>query len=739
MPAAAGQSLPATTPEVPKIKPALQGKHPRLFVNAAGMQAAVERFRNNPVWSEIYFPAEGPEWKAQLRPLAKVWTGFPCEVFAKLAVGYVVTGEQRYLDRFRLWLPELQVFEPFTFAKIGVREDLLAGAMLTALAISYDVLEGRADVELVSAIRETLIKQARQTYKDLRAIPRYPYEQNHFSIPVGGLVLASLVLAGEEPETDEWAAWAIPAMRKCVETLGQDGWYFEGVTYWSFTIQFTITAVLAIEHATGENLFESPFLKNSGNYLAHMFLPNPDFVFDFADWGPRMNQIGYDKPWHTLTNPQSHAPMTRWLPFVLNQANPHPVLAKLIAEWNGTGTGLEGCLGPLLQIPPNGAVAAPDSDVPPYHYFSDMDVVHWRESWDNPEATAIAFKCGPPGGHSMASLLEGMPDWRYSLGHAHPDAGTFIIFSKGAFLTNNPGYVLKKTEWHNTILIDGIGQEKEGTGFSTFVGVPYEKLNQIRMHNVWLGPSVMAATGDFAAAYQKSLGVESLVRDIILVDGRFLVVLDRMQSSEPREYSWRLHGDKEAEKLADGRFVMTNGHGRLVMQNLLPVAAEKVAPTIVETELQKPQTNPRPQQRGFHLELLSEKTAQHRFAVAMNIQSSDDDASAFAAQREGEGKFLLTDGRSTCTIWIHPSEELDGEFAYILTDGKGNVLSVGLSGKSLESADFALSLQAAGQVTLAAGDTGIPGLIPTSSDNSHAATIRLGENRDTVQIPGRIP
>ena len=48
-----------------------------------------------------------------------------------------------------------------------------------------------------------------------------------------------------------------------------------------------------------------------------------------------------------------------------------------------------------------------------WHYFSDHEVVYWRSSWDD-DATAFAFKAGPPEGHAAAAKLKLFPDWRLS-------------------------------------------------------------------------------------------------------------------------------------------------------------------------------------------------------------------------------------------------------------------------------------------------------------------------------------
>ncbi|RRJ95614.1 DUF4962 domain-containing protein [Opitutaceae bacterium TAV4] len=687
------------------VKPELHGKHPRLFVSETGLQSAINRCRTDEPWRKHYFRPDGIELKTIPRPIKLSDRDLPCAVLAKLALSYALHDDPAYAERFQEWLPLLRDAAPAKIRGIGGdAADLFCGQMLTSLAISYDLLKSRVPPDAEKILYTSLVTQARQTYADLIALRRYPYEQNHFTIPVCGLLLASLALLDEEPEASAWAVWASNALRRCLEVLSPDGWFFESMDYWGYTMQFPVPAAYALWHTTGENLLEAPTLKNSPLYLAHNYLPVRNFVFDFADWGPRVHpdgrtaQNGYDHPWHT--NPTK---IPIFIPALLNRVSPDPLLDAFLEGRRSTDTRLDGIISSLLQLPvthtnkqpsasPNPPASPASPALPtPYHYFNDMEVIHWRENWHDTRATAIAYKSGPPGGHAMTSLLRQYPDWKPSLGHAHPDAGSFILFSKGVFLANDTGYAVKETAWHNSILVNGTGQMKGGTAWQTFKNIPYKKLNRIRMENVWLGRRIIAGTADFAAAYDDSLGLTEMRRDLVMVGGRYLVISDAMGASSPNEYEWRLHSDQAAVEDGPERFVMTNGTGRLAIRNLHPVASKNVAPTIVETELYELATRSRPQQRGHHLALKSPRTARATFLVAMNIQSSDENAQKFHAQEIFPGKTELTDEAGSCTVWTGNSAELRGSFAYVLRDAQGTVISAGLHGSELNASGISIT------------------------------------------------
>ena len=138
----------------------------------------------------------------------------------------------------------------------------------------------------------------------------------------------------------------------------------------------------------------------------------------------------------------------------------------------------------------------------PWHHFTDHDVVFWRSDWST-NATAFAFKCGPSEGHHSLSLLQEFPDWRLSSGHAHPDANSFIIFANGKYLTGDTGYAgVPMTEHHNTLLIGGRGQAKEGAGHDAFAGVSYDRLNRIHITEVDIKPNQVLIRGDATSAYK---------------------------------------------------------------------------------------------------------------------------------------------------------------------------------------------------------------------------------------------
>ena len=693
-----------------------EGVHPRLFFTEADMVNTAAEYAKDPKPFAVVVPSLGSADMTKVYPpMSEGETSVTTtRSMARVILAYALTKNPKYMERMREWIPMLTNYVPLVFAKTdhgrvgmsGTNVELCTGGVLLHLAVAYDAIKGRCDPEFEQALRHALVLQSRTAYQNMTSFSKFSFDQNHYTIPMAGLAIASMALVDEEPEAKNWAVFSTNFLRRGLSVLSPDAWFFEGPSYWDFTMHFLVSAAAALKESTGEDLFAKPPLSSVPDYLSHIVLPNPEFVFDFCDWGPRVQrdgvsaQRGWDAPWHTL---KTH----------------FDILTPSIIQWYHPTLQMESFLnrvGPTISDPNKGnllymkglisfkepfpGMKDKPSD-PPYHYFPDMDVIHWRSSWDNPDATALAFKAGPPGGHRLNTLLPLYPDWKPGLGHAHPDAGTFTLFSKGVFLANgDDGYGRKDGFNHNTVLVDGKGQGEGGTSFACFANYPYAQLDRIRLENVWMDPSVVAGTAVFDSGFDPVLQMSKMHRDLILIAGRYLVIRDRMASELPHQYEWLLHGDQKASNPAPARFVMDNGPARLIVQNLLPVASFKIEPTILDTEVYD-KTRTRPLQHGFHIALDSPPgQKEFEFLTAMLIQSSNESPLAFTASVEGDGRITLSDGKTQCTVWMEGCKALQGSFAYLLRDGSGKKLSEGLRGKSIDTDLLKLDLQSPGETVI---------------------------------------
>ncbi|MDQ3750360.1 MAG: heparinase II/III-family protein, partial [Acidobacteriota bacterium] len=209
-----------------------------------------------------------------------------------------------------------------------------------------------------------------------------------------------------------------------------------------------------------------------------------------------------------------------------------------------------------------------------WHYFPDHGVAYWRSSWKD-DATAFAFKCGAPEGHAANESLKLFPDWRLSSGHAHPDAGSFIIWANGKYLTGDSGYAgIPLTKHHNTLVFDGQGQAREGKGHDAFAGVPYERLNKIRIFEAKFGSEKVSISADVAPAYEPEVGVKKFIRKFEFTAPNRFTVIDEVETVEPKIITSYLHADNSIEKSSNNSFLFESPKTNLLVKMLMPLPVE---------------------------------------------------------------------------------------------------------------------------------------------------------------------
>jgi hypothetical protein len=217
-----------------------------------------------------------------------------------------------------------------------------------------------------------------------------------------------------------------------------------------------------------------------------------------------------------------------------------------------------------------------------WHHFTDHDVVFWRSDW-GAQATAIAFKCGPPEGHSATDLIAKMPDWHTEQGHVHPDVNSFILWAHGQYLTGDSGYAgVPMTIEHNTLLVDGRGQGNEGKGHDAWAGFPYEEMNKARITRAELTSHGFEMEGEGAGVYAPSLGLKRFLRRITMNESGKIEVNDIVESASPHFFTEVLHSDAKIDPIAEQKYRTNINDVALHIHLLSPVAAaSKVEQNVV--------------------------------------------------------------------------------------------------------------------------------------------------------------
>jgi hypothetical protein len=114
--------------------------------------------------------------------------------------------------------------------------------------------------------------------------------------------------------------------------------------------------------------------------------------------------------------------------------------------------------------------------------------------------------------------------WTSDKSHNNRDLGSFVLVYRGERFVADPGYGHVDAANHSTIVIDG-GDQVRGKG-GKYLG--------------WLdgGADVKYLVSDLSGVYSQKL--DRFERQLVLVGGTILVIVDDLAAAEPHEYEWRL-------------------------------------------------------------------------------------------------------------------------------------------------------------------------------------------------------
>lgn len=661
------------SPDPVALAPACVGRWPRLLTDAATLTKLRERLRADPALANRFSPATA-------RPFNVLATGSR-ELAPQLAqletaaLFYRLTGEPHYRKQVEQGWPLVRnlIEHPIHLNTPPNANDLDAGWSMRWIALTYDWLRQTdwPDAGLAE-LRTAIQVQAGGIYREFRAGRVFAYDQNHGYIPAIGLAMCGFALYGEAPEAPAWAGFSHAYLRRTLAVLGGDGFYYEGPSYYDYAFQGLALYGAMLRRVTGENVMDSPTFRNLEFFVAHCTLPGGAFVFDFGDWGPRKGQPGYGVSWHTFPTHLSTLPL--WI--AAADAEPSATRTAVL-RWlpppsrpNATPFAYDGSQFTLLYLAgrplPVNSVPPSAAALPLFHYFPNHDALFWRSSWSDPQATAAYFQAGPPLGHAAAALARRFQDWRSNAGHVHPDSANFLIWTRGRFVAGDTGYTaVKWTRDHNTLLFDGQGQVNDGR-YHSYRGIDAERLDRIRLENVWATPDVMAATAVFADAYAASLRLTSLRRHLILVAGKWGLIQDEAQSSEPHAVTWSWHTDVAPEPVAPALWHVQNGPAGATLADLTPGSRARVQPAWIDAYTGVPDHGEQ-LQRGFQFTLTTPAANQVTITEALVLNSAF--PSAVRATRRGDGSVELSDGSDHAVIAF--TEEASGRVTWHFRLGNG--------------------------------------------------------------------
>ncbi len=560
-------------------------------------------------------------------PLASItWLG---PAASNPALAYRVGGDPAHLAESRRWI-EAAVRLPHWGKAHMPDHDLDAGWLLHHLALAYKWIGDELPDGVRALLRYKLLLQGRRMYEYAVASEgswwSSSYWQNHNWICYAGLATAGYVLGKEE-----WTERAKDNLGTVLDLMPEDGSHAEGVVYWRYGVPFLAVHLDLLQEAEGIDWWDrGGFMSHTFRYRLHQTAPGFAFNVDHGDCHDRRS--GHSAGLYYRLGAQYGIPEAQWMGDLASGE----LLWKEAAE-SGVRPGIlpEAYLEYLWYDPSVKAARPTETRA----FFPDLGLLAARTGWDD-DATLVSFKASPGGGHrawETAAKHRTEHGWEtLNQGHHHPDSGSFVLVSQGAFLAVDEGYSnRKRAEHHNLLLVDGQGYADEDR-YHVYRDIPFER--QARQRDVLLSPDCgwAHATAEIAAMYDPALGVRRLDRTLVFTPSGRLVLLDLAEADAAREWTFLLQTDGPTEVQPDGSRLIRSGEASARVRQLAPTDGRTVGEV---TEVVANPTSSTPElslTRTLHtLRSTTPRSAEGLFLTAIGPQTGADAAQVPCAAGHG--------------------------------------------------------------------------------------------------------
>ncbi|NLF30795.1 MAG: DUF4962 domain-containing protein [Planctomycetes bacterium] len=501
-----------------QMRPELVGQHPRLFFTAADIPLLQQRANGE---AKFFVDAARSDYagyrgQAYPTPFPTDWKQFlygdwALVTFDMLAVARNDTTARNTAKNWALGLAA---------DRWWVKDDLAPMDALSGLSMTYDVLYHHFTeaqrAQLRAAIWDGMTYIRGRTFVD--QYWTHDYQNNHAHNRINAMAMAAFAIYGDDPayNVQPYADLAIQQIRNVLEWAPDDGSQHEGPGYWLFGHHWVVRMVHLAEHVTGENLVgQYPHMTNAHLFRLYMTTPGWNDTFNIGDGGGGApnNVTAMVRGIADAQDPWSTTVLRNWMQHEPDRFYQHTIWGLL--WYDGT------------------LAARPVEELPLGRFWGDLEMVSVRSGWTTDDV-GFVFKCGPVGGHKMQQLRGSS---YINVAHDDADQNHFLIYAFGKMLAADDGYPdINYTSSHNTLLIDGLGQPRDGSTWQQ----PFDYSLTGRMRDVCLGGNTFFGTGDASPCYERA---SRFWRHAAFVDGRYVVLLDDLigTGTANRQFQWRLH------------------------------------------------------------------------------------------------------------------------------------------------------------------------------------------------------
>jgi len=497
-----------------------------------------------------------------------------------VSLAFSISGKREYLEIARKWALKMCDYPNKAIRNYGI------GIYVAGLARSYDWLYHDLPVSDRDVIKDSISHILMRMYTDAQPGAENPfwwarsYIHHDFCIPMGGFGEASLAMLGELEDADKYAAFARLNFDILMSWIGEDGSWHEGVADWCYAMAPMLWFYGAWESTVGENLMDTPWMRNTATYRLYHWLPDNHYVNlndsfrsgRYSTSGSASSHLlrrlasvfrdGYaqwladqDEEFDQKPSPKGvyQAPYER-LSYQFDPIEyPHP--DSQTAAWN--------VLWYDPTIPP-----VPPGQLPRSKHFENLDIVIMRTGWSKND-TVVSFSCGPLSGHTLARRLRAgesiSPSIYY---HDHADHASFTIFANDQYVIIPPGYARRASGFQNVVSLNGADYNTDPS-------------LDIRMEAFITEEDFTCAVGNGTEAFLPQLGIHSYKRYMVLLPDNWLIIFDDLRLSDTgmknsifNRFGWTVHSDPNTHRFdIDGNkvhWVSSSGDKPLRMFMLRP-------------------------------------------------------------------------------------------------------------------------------------------------------------------------
>ncbi len=499
-------------------------------------------------------------------------------ILQREAFAYLMTEEKSRLELARLAIEKILSFTTWDYFMEAGKEVIglqRAPETTIAMSLAYDWLNGRLDERTKKEMRRQIAdKGCMPCYRTLQGLrhpetvvgwsfaPWVSLEPRDFSrwpiildktnlkaIPIAGLAIGAMLLRESEPRSAEWTEMVRHGYETIATLYERDGSYPEGGSYGDYTTFHLLLTQAVLQRKLGLDLFDAINYNGFVEFMLALQLPHtsePGACINFGDAGSGLqSSVSFYVAGKTgdglaqymgLEHPREHNPFS------------------------------------IIWYKPDVAVEKPSAR---HHYTHlDLDWMVYRTGYGLDDVV-VAMRSGGPANHE------------------HADRNSILLKAYGEVLLadskhptydhNNPGWVLRSSPAHNTVLIDQLGHQyhdgREGTNSS---------LASARIIRSGQRHGLVFWCSDATPAYQLVLpDVARVLRSVfVFTDAPVVVIIDTMEKkSRPSVFSSHWHVEnsdlKGAVEILPEGFVMKRPaagfYASSVSLEPLSITAEQIA------------------------------------------------------------------------------------------------------------------------------------------------------------------